>query len=66
MNSHFNDDKYTALTIASLVFCYIMIGFFWRKRVERAPTEVRDEDEDFEEDEDDDEIEAEPTTARVR
>ncbi len=30
MNSYWNDNKYTLLTIVSLVFCYVMIGFFMR------------------------------------
>jgi hypothetical protein len=34
MNSYWNDNKYTMLTIVSLIFCYVMIGMFWRKPVE--------------------------------
>lgn len=30
MNSYWNDNKYTLLTIVSLIFCYVMIGFFMR------------------------------------
>jgi hypothetical protein len=30
MNSYWNDNKYTLLTIASLAFCYVMLGFFYR------------------------------------
>lgn len=30
MNSYWNDNKYTLLTIVSLIFCYVMIGFFAR------------------------------------
>ena len=32
MNSYWNDHKYTLLTIASLVFCYGMLGLFWRTK----------------------------------
>jgi hypothetical protein len=31
MNSYWNDDRYTALTIVSLIFCYVALGMFWRK-----------------------------------
>lgn len=31
LNSYWNDDRYTALTIASLLFCYVLLGLFWRK-----------------------------------
>jgi hypothetical protein len=31
LNSFWNDDRYTALTIVSLLFCYIMLGMFWRR-----------------------------------
>ena len=31
LNSYWNDDRYTALTIVSLIFCYVMLGLFWRK-----------------------------------
>jgi hypothetical protein len=30
MNSYWNDNKYTLLTIVSLIACYMMIGFFAR------------------------------------
>jgi len=30
MNSYWNDNKYTLLTIVSLLFCYVMIGMFAR------------------------------------
>jgi hypothetical protein len=33
MNSYWNDNKYTLLTIASLVFSYIVLGLFWRRRI---------------------------------
>jgi len=29
LNSFWNDDKYTALTIVSLLFCYFMLFLFW-------------------------------------
>ena len=29
--SYWNDNKYTLLTIVSLIFCYVMIGLFWRR-----------------------------------
>ncbi len=31
MNSQFNDNKYTLLTLASVAFCYVMLGMFWRR-----------------------------------
>lgn len=31
MNSYWNDDRYTALTIVSLIFCYVMLFMFWRR-----------------------------------
>jgi hypothetical protein len=39
MNSYWNDNKYTLLTIASLVFCYVMIGFFYRRAPEHEAKE---------------------------
>lgn len=30
MNSYWNDNKYTLLTYVSLIFCYVMLGFFTR------------------------------------
>jgi hypothetical protein len=33
MNSHWNDNKYTVLTIVSLVWCCILVGMFWRRPV---------------------------------
>jgi hypothetical protein len=39
MNSYWNDNKYTMLTIVSLICCYIMIGLFWRKKPERDEAE---------------------------
>lgn len=39
MNSYWNDNKYTLLTIVSLIFCYVMIGFF--ARPPESPTGVR-------------------------
>jgi len=73
MNSHWNDDKYTLLTIASLVFCYIMLGFFWRKKppavAEPATARVSDgaaADEDDEEEEEEGDYEDEPAPAGAR
>jgi hypothetical protein len=34
MNSYWNDNKYTMLTIVSLVWCSVLVGMFWRR--ERA------------------------------
>lgn len=31
MNMYWNDDKYTALTFVSLLFCYALVGMFMRK-----------------------------------
>ncbi|MCA9624080.1 MAG: hypothetical protein KC731_33885 [Myxococcales bacterium] len=77
MNSYWNDNKYTLLTIVSLIFCYIMIGMFWRRgdEAERVVTPIPDGDpvpeddqddtDDEEEQEEDDEDEAgEPAFAR--
>ena len=49
MQSTFNDNKYTLLTIVSLIFCYFMIGHFWRRKDELEPEEELLEDEDDEE-----------------
>lgn len=72
MNSHWNDDKYTLLTIASLLFCYVMLGLFWRKRTaEPAPVmtpivhRAAAADEDADEDEED-EYDEEPAPAGAR
>jgi hypothetical protein len=51
VNSYWNDNKYTLLTIASLVFCFVMIGMFWRIR----PPAHEEEYEEYEEYEDEDE-----------
>ncbi len=45
---YWNDNKYTLLTIVSLLWCYVMIGMFWRRRGAGAAaeqTEERDEHE---------------------
>ncbi|MBM4375011.1 MAG: hypothetical protein FJ095_07995 [Deltaproteobacteria bacterium] len=31
MNSYWNDNKYTMLTIVSLVWCSVLVGMFWRR-----------------------------------
>ncbi|MBI4703460.1 MAG: hypothetical protein HY744_20305 [Deltaproteobacteria bacterium] len=41
LNSFWNDDKYTALTYASLVFCCLMLFSFWRRRPTKAAAELR-------------------------
>lgn len=67
--SYWNDNKYTLLTIVSLIFCYIMIGLFWRReptpgeelesdRARTAPVTDDELEDDEEEDEDFDEDEA--------
>jgi hypothetical protein len=51
MNSYWNDNRYTALTIASLVWCYVMIGMFWRRKPNAAAADARvrsDEDDERE------------------
>lgn len=59
MNSVYNDNKYTLLTIVSLAFCYFMLGLFWRIKPkpdeEAAPAKVAEDDEEAEQDEEDDE-----------
>jgi hypothetical protein len=72
MNSTWNDHRYTWLTIVSLLFCYIMIGVFWRIPWRReaaaqkaAPAEEDAEDEEAEDEEDEEEEgEEEPAAAR--
>ncbi len=74
MNSFWNDNKYTLLTIVSLVWCYTMIGMFWRRPAHAVAAAARAEDQrdaggdaaDDEPDEDgeeDDEDEREPASA---
>jgi hypothetical protein len=36
LNSFWNDNRYTLLTIVSLVFCWMMIGFFFRNPLKKA------------------------------
>lgn len=70
MNSYWNDNKYTLLTIVSLVACYIMIGLFFRtdaltslrafafvRGFEVAGRQKQPEHEEDDEDEDEDEEE---------
>lgn len=69
MNSYWNDNKYTLLTIVSLIFCYVLIGLFWRRdptpgeelesdRPRAVPVTDEELEEADEEDEDFDEDEA--------
>ncbi len=37
MNSHWNDNKYTLLTIVSLGWCCLLVGMFWRRSVAATP-----------------------------
>ena len=60
MNSYWNDNKYTMLTIVSLIWCYILIGMLARKEslqrfgLFKGDDELDDgRDERDEEDEDD-------------
>ena len=44
MQTYWNDNKYTLLTIVSLIFCYVMLGFFyrpWRPQAEGAEEPAR-------------------------
>ena len=74
MNSYWNDNKYTALTVVSLIFCYMLIAMFWRRKAAAEETpqaasadedELDDEDEDDLEDEDEDDLEDEDEPAPV-
>ncbi|MBM4360033.1 MAG: hypothetical protein FJ096_18160 [Deltaproteobacteria bacterium] len=46
MNSVFNDNKYTLLTLVSLAWCAVQVGMFWRRPVPPAQHEPADENED--------------------
>ncbi|MSP25229.1 MAG: hypothetical protein EXR75_08705 [Myxococcales bacterium] len=43
MNSQFNDNKYTLLTLVSLAFCYGILGLFWRREAVTSPALKDDE-----------------------
>jgi hypothetical protein len=48
MNSYWNDNKYTLLTIVSLVWCYVLIGMFWRRPAQAAQVAARVEEDEEE------------------
>jgi hypothetical protein len=66
MNSYWNDNKYTLLTIVSLIFCYFLIGMFWRRRpsADAANEELADDAEEEEEAEEDEEDERAPVKTK--
>jgi hypothetical protein len=68
MNSYWNDNKYTALTVVSLLFCYLLIAMFWRRKsaaedlpqsASRDGENAADGDDDELDDEDEDELDDE-------
>ena len=71
MQTYWNDNRYTLLTIVSLIYCYVMIGHFWRRPgttqtetavIEEVVEEEADDDwdEELEDDEDFDREEPAP------
>jgi hypothetical protein len=69
MQTTWNDHRYTWLTIVSLVFCYVMIGLFWRipwrrqKEAEAVEPEEADDEEDEDEEEEEEDEEADDKKA---